>query len=54
MWRCFGQYVLSALHDEDNNGELNTNFIGMPVEGVAASSNAQGKMGPPSYDEARF
>lgn len=50
----FGEYAISAYHDEDKNGELNTNWIGIPKEGTGASNNAKGKMGPPKYEDAMF
>jgi uncharacterized protein (DUF2141 family) len=49
-----GEYALSVFYDEDNNGELNTNFIGMPKEPIALSNNAVAKFGPPSYEDAVF
>lgn len=49
-----GSYALSIFHDEDGNGKLNSNFIGIPTEGLGASNNAKGFMGPPSFDAARI
>lgn len=49
-----GTYAVSAFHDENDNGEVDTNWIGMPKEGVGASNNAKGSMGPPSFDDAKF
>jgi uncharacterized protein (DUF2141 family) len=49
-----GVYALSAFHDENNNGKLDTNFLGMPVEDYCASRNARGTLGPPSFDDAKF
>jgi len=50
----FGEYAISAFHDENKNDDLDTNWLGIPKEGVAASNNAKGKMGPPKYKDARF
>lgn len=47
-----GTYALFAFHDEDGDGKLLSNFIGMPKEGVGASNNARGRMGPPSFKAA--
>jgi uncharacterized protein (DUF2141 family) len=33
-----GRYAVSVLHDEDKNGKLATNFIGVPREGVGVSN----------------
>ena len=37
-----GSYAVSVEHDEDSNGKLKTNFIGMPKEGVGISNNPGG------------
>ncbi len=49
-----GRYAVSAFHDENSNGKMDTNFIGMPKEGVAVSNDAKGHMGPPKFDAAAF
>lgn len=48
-----GEYVIQLYHDENDNGELDSNFIGLPTEGYGFSNNG-GKFGPPSYEEAKF
>lgn len=49
-----GTYAVSAFHDENGNGKLETNWIGIPKEGTAASNNAKGTFGPPSFKAASF
>jgi uncharacterized protein (DUF2141 family) len=49
-----GDYAVSVFHDENANGTLDRNFIGMPKEGVGASNDAAGKLGPPRFEDARF
>jgi uncharacterized protein (DUF2141 family) len=49
-----GDYAVSVFDDENSNGKLDRNFIGMPKEGVGASNDAAGKFGPPKFDDARF
>jgi uncharacterized protein (DUF2141 family) len=49
-----GDYAVAVFHDENSNGELDRNFIGIPKEGVGASNGATGKFGPPRFDDARF
>ena len=49
-----GDYAVSVFQDENGNGKLDRNFIGMPKEGVGASNDAAGKFGPPKFDDARF
>ena len=50
----FGTYAVFAFHDEDGDGRVKTSFIGIPTEGVGASNNAKGRMGPPSFRAASF
>ena len=49
-----GNYALTVFYDEDNDGELDTNFIGIPKEPIAMSNNAVAKFGPPKYEDAVF
>ena len=49
-----GDYGISAYHDANANGKMDTNLIGMPVEPHAFSRDARGRMGPPSFDAARL
>ena len=47
-------YAIAAFHDENSNGKLDTNFMGIPREGVGASNGAKGHFGPPKFDAAAF
>lgn len=47
-----GTYAFVAFADENSNGKLDTNFIGIPTERYGFSNNAMGLMGPPSFDAA--
>lgn len=49
-----GNYAVSVFHDENSNGRLDTNFLGIPREGVGASNNAKGHLGPPKFSAAAF
>lgn len=50
-----GNYALSVLHDENENGRMDTNMVGMPKEGYAVSNDAKaGMFGPPQYNDAVF
>lgn len=49
-----GKYAISLHHDENGDSELNTNWIGIPNEGLGASNNAKGFFGPPSYEDSEF
>jgi len=50
----FGSYAVGCVHDENGNGKLDTNLLGIPKEGVCASNDARGHRGPPSWSDARF
>ncbi len=49
-----GVYAISAFHDQNNNGKLDTNFIGLPTEDYCASRDARNSFGPPSFGDAKF
>ncbi len=49
-----GEYAFAVFHDANSNDKLDKNMLGIPTEDYAFSNNALGKMGPPSYDSARF
>jgi uncharacterized protein (DUF2141 family) len=49
-----GTYAIAVFHDENSNGRLDTNFLGIPREGTGASNNAKGHLGPPKFDDAAF
>jgi uncharacterized protein (DUF2141 family) len=49
-----GTYAASVFHDENSNGSLDTNFMGIPREGVGASNGAKGHFGPPKFAAAAF
>ena len=51
----FGEYAISAVHDEDGNGNMNRNLFGKPTEGYCISNGVRGGMsGPPGFDDASF
>jgi uncharacterized protein (DUF2141 family) len=50
----YGTYAVKSFHDEDGNGQLNTNFMGIPSEDYGFSNNARGTMGPAKFEDARF
>lgn len=49
-----GVYGISAFHDEDNDGKLNTNVVGYPTEEYCASNNARNMFSAPSWKDAKF
>jgi uncharacterized protein (DUF2141 family) len=49
-----GDYAVSVIHDENENGELDSNMMGIPKEGFAFGNNAMGMFGPPSFDKVKI
>jgi uncharacterized protein (DUF2141 family) len=49
-----GTYALAVIHDENRDGELATNLLGMPQEGYGFSNDAKGTLGAPSFEAASF
>jgi uncharacterized protein (DUF2141 family) len=47
-----GRYAVIVIHDENDNGRLDDNFLGMPAEGYGFGNDAQGFFGAPSFDAA--
>jgi uncharacterized protein (DUF2141 family) len=43
-----GRYALSVYHDENGNA----NVVGLPTEPYGFSRDAQGRIGPPVFDDA--
>ena len=49
-----GEYAISVHHDDNDNGKMDTNFIGIPKEPTGLSNGAVPKFGPPKYRDAAF
>lgn len=49
-----GTYAISLFQDENGNGKLDTAAFGIPTEKYGFSNDAEGVMGPPSYDKCSF
>lgn len=49
-----GEYALAVFHDENGNGKLDTNWLGIPKEKVAFSKGKMKTFGPPKYQECAF
>ena len=49
-----GEYALAVFHDENGNGKLDTNWLGIPKEKVAFSKGKMKTFGPPKYEECSF
>ena len=49
-----GTYALAVIHDENKNGKLEANWVGVPTEGYGFSNDAKALMSAPSFDAASF
>jgi uncharacterized protein (DUF2141 family) len=49
-----GAYAVAVVHDENGNGRLDKNFVGIPSEGYGVSNNRTYAMASPKWDESRF
>lgn len=49
-----GTYGISCFHDKNDNGKLDTSFLGFPTEPYACSRGARGRFGPPKWEDALF
>jgi uncharacterized protein (DUF2141 family) len=47
-----GRYAAVAFHDENGNGKLDKNVLGVPAEPYGFSNNVQGFLGPPTFGDA--
>ncbi len=49
-----GSYGIRVMHDENGNGDMDSNMVGMPTEPWGFSNNAMGSFGPPGWSDVRF
>ncbi|MDZ4731066.1 MAG: DUF2141 domain-containing protein [Xanthomonadales bacterium] len=49
-----GTYAIAVIHDENMNGELDTNWMGIPTEGYGFSNTTIDEIGAPAFSAARF
>ena len=47
-----GPFAVSVYHDEDGDGKMDTNLVGIPSEDYGFSADASGVFGAPSFEEA--
>jgi len=50
----FGEYAIKLYHDENGNGKMDKNMLGIPSEDYGFSNNATGSFGPADYEDAKF
>ncbi|MEM9262241.1 MAG: DUF2141 domain-containing protein [Pseudomonadota bacterium] len=49
-----GPFAIKAYHDQNGDGELNSNPFGIPTEPFAFSNGAKPRFGPPTWGDAKF
>lgn len=49
-----GTYALAVVHDENMNGQLELNWLGVPTEGYGFSNDATALLGAPGFAAASF
>jgi uncharacterized protein (DUF2141 family) len=49
-----GKYAVRYFHDENINGNLDTNLVGKPTEGYGFSNNVTGTFDPPPFKKWLF
>lgn len=49
-----GTYAVAILHDENSNGRLDKNMLGIPTEGYGFSNNAKAIFSAPSFEKTKF
>ena len=47
-----GRYAIILFHDENGNGKLDKNALGVPTEPYGFSNNVRGFLGPRDFEEA--
>ena len=50
----YGSYGVSLYHDENTNGKMDKNVMGIPKEAYGFSNNAKGFFGKPDYKDVKF
>jgi uncharacterized protein (DUF2141 family) len=50
----YGSYGVSLYHDENANGKMDKNAMGIPKEAYGFSNNAKGFFGKPKYKDIMF
>jgi uncharacterized protein (DUF2141 family) len=56
-WRIddvpYGDYGVAVFHDENSNGKMDKNILGMPLEPYGFSNNVRVTFGPPKWEKAK-
>ncbi len=50
----YGDYAVAVFHDENRNGKMDKNVLGIPMEPYGFSNNVKVTFGPPKWEKAKF
>lgn len=50
----YGDYGVAVFHDENGNGKMDKNVLGIPLEPYGFSNNLRAIFGPPKWETAKF
>ena len=50
----YGDYGIAVFHDENKNGKMDKNFVGIPLEPYGFSNNVRVTFGPPTWEKSKF
>lgn len=50
----YGIYAIAGHHDENNSGDMDYSWLGLPQEGYCFSNDAKPFLSAPSFKEAKF
>ncbi len=51
---AYGEYAVAIFQDENQDGKLNTNFLGIPKEPYCFSRNYRPRVKSPKYEDCKF
>lgn len=58
LWKIndipYGDYGIAVFHDENKNGKMDKNLLGIPAEAYGFSNNVRVTFGPPTWEKAKF
>jgi uncharacterized protein (DUF2141 family) len=49
-----GEYGIRMFHDQNANGKMDSNLVGIPKEPYGFSNSAKGSFGPPKWTAVKF
>lgn len=50
----YGEFAMAIYQDENSNGKIDKNMIGVPTEGYAFSNNYKPRVKAPSFSDCKF